>query len=77
MESYISYTAGGQPQKIPTQLVFNKESNDHDYIAAQVFLQVSHDRDEKLIQNVFRKNLSEAEKREMSDKDIDGVKSQT
>ena len=71
MESYISYVAGGKKQRISTNLFFNQKGDGHDFVATRVFIAVNHDRDEKLALGYIQKILSNDEKKEMSNIEIE------
>ena len=68
MENVISYVAGGETHKFPTSLSFHDYVNDD--VARKLYLEVASDRDDKLIEGIIRKELTEEEENEMGEEEI-------
>lgn len=69
MGNVISYVAGGETHRFPTQLSFHDYEND-DSVARKLYLEVASDRDDKLTKGIIRRNLTEQEENEMGEEDI-------
>lgn len=68
MDNNISYVAGGQTYMFCTTLTFKENSND--YVARQVYKQVSADRNNGLSNSIIKTEPSTAEKGIMSESNI-------
>lgn len=68
MENFISYTAGGERFQFATPLTFSNLSDTQ--VAIKVYLEISRDRDSKLIEGRIRLDLTSEEKRQMTDEAI-------
>ena len=68
MENFISYVASGETHKFPTSLSFHDYVND-DSVPRKLYIEVASDRDNKLVNGIIRRKLTEQEEKEMGEED--------